>query len=259
MDKDENLKSDRKFNRMIAILGLVATLSVAFIAFWSDRISDARKDPTAVVITATPGFHEDKSGILKPESEKDISGEPAAAFPLIRRLEIDLMPEYDSPEVLVIYRMTLAETPAHLVFHIPAAVKGTPIVAVEKDDHSLFEVPFNLTHEGQWKVLSFDVKESRIQMEYYDSEIIKSTNLRLYHFLWPGDNPLGSMLVKIQQPAKAKNFITDPLYQGQTGQDGLVYYVEDVGPIPEKDNVQFSFSYQNDTGELSLKPFLPAR
>ena len=73
-------------------------------------------------------------------------------------LQVDIWPEYDRPEVLVIYRMSLADTvslPAQISLHIPAAAGQPYNVANQDVDGMLYNLEYSLTPEGDWVRVTF--------------------------------------------------------------------------------------------------------
>src|SRR3990172_4316995 len=100
---------------------------------------------------------------------------PAAAraqeAPGFSSLEIDLWPEYDRPDVLVIYKGVLSPQttlPAKLTLRIPVAAGEPTAVAVGADPGSVADVMHTSQINGDWLEVSFVAAMPAIQFEYYE-------------------------------------------------------------------------------------------
>ena len=152
-------------------------------------------------------------------------------------LEVDLWPEYDSPEILVIYRITLPPTvslPVDLTFRIPAAAGEPSAVAVKgisaDGDPGLFETPYEHQVDGEWGLVTMTATMPELQLEYYDPGLLKQGAARQYEYQWPGDYEVDSLLIQVQQPRDAFDMSISPASgNGVPGEDGLVYYNKQVG------------------------------
>jgi len=98
-------------------------------------------------------------------------------------LQIDLWPEYDRSEMLVILRASLAadvSLPVDVTFRIPAAAGEPNAVAVRQPDGSLFTEKYERQVEEQWAYITFKATTPDIQVEYYDPQLEKSDDARHY-------------------------------------------------------------------------------
>ena len=170
------------------------------------------------------------------------------------KLEIDLWPEYDHPDVLVIYRISLdpaTSLPADLTLRIPADAQVNA-VAARQADGSLFNIAYDRTVSGEWAEISFNAALPDVQMEYYDLNLVKEGSTRKYQYRWPGDYAVEALEVEVQQPAGATNLTTSPsMGEGTPGQDGLVYYRSSVGALPEGQEFDLSLSYEKTSEGFS--------
>jgi hypothetical protein len=175
----------------------------------------------------------------------------------IDRMEVDIWPEYDRPEVLVIYHVFLpANTtfPAQVTLRIPAAAGEPYNVAVRDADQNLYTVDYTRTEEGEWALISFPTSRSEIQFEYYDPALKKDAAARSFTYRWPGDYPVKSLAIQVQQPVGASAMQISPsLGSGLTGGDGLVYFNAQVGEVPAGNPFEVSFTYQKNDDALSAQ------
>src|SRR5688572_29142434 len=110
----------------------------------------------------------------------------------ITSLEVNLWPEYDRPEVLVIEYILLSpdtSLPATVELRVPAAVEAPHVVAVGPSPDSVTDqgVLFTTKKEGDWLVVSIEAGGPAIQFEYYDPGLKKVGDLRSYVYEWSSD------------------------------------------------------------------------
>lgn len=181
---------------------------------------------------------------------------------LLPSVEIDLWPEYDDPGVLVIYRITLpgdASLPAQFNLRIPATAGDANAVAARQTDGSLMNLSYQKKIVGEWIELAITATTPEIQVEYYDPGLEKDAQRRNYTFEWPGDHAVQALTVQVQQPADASQMQISPddFGPGTTLGDGLVYYTENIGPVPAGPPFKIQISYAKASDETTVKQLDP--
>lgn len=175
----------------------------------------------------------------------------------IERMEVDLWPEYDRPDVLVIYHIFLPATtvfPAELSLRIPAAAGDPYNVAVRDTDGNLYVVDYTRQVEGEWARVTFTSERPEIQFEYYDPGLERTSGARSYVYRWPGDYAVTNLFIQVQQPVGAGEMqISPPLGAGLAGTDGMVYYSSMEGTIPDGTPFEVSIQYQKADDSLSVQ------
>ncbi len=190
---------------------------------------------------------------------------PAYAQEAVRfsALEIDLWPEYDRPDMLVIYRITLPADltlPVDLQVRIPASAGEPNAVAVRQPSGGLFTIPYTRQVNGPWAVLSFTATFPEVQIEYY-APIQKQGEERTYTFTWPGDYAVDALTIQVQQPVDTTDMqITPSLGNGVPQSDGLTYYMAEVGALAagEPFNLQIAYTKTSDTLSASNQQLQPS-
>ena len=89
----------------------------------------------------------------------------------IERMHIDIWPEYDRPEVLVIYRITLSSVmtlPAEISIRIPKTVGKPYNVAMKDIDGLLYPINYQTDNDDQWLRITFFTPSPDLQIEFYD-------------------------------------------------------------------------------------------
>lgn len=176
----------------------------------------------------------------------------------IETLMVELWPEYDRPETLVIYRAELADSmtlPARVTFRLPGYLEKMHAIAAERDGQ-LVEVKadsIELRHENNELLLTFSTPVPRIQFEYYDPFILKKEgNERQLDFSFTASYEISKAVFQVQQPRQAENFELTPASSASfTGSDGLNYQVIERAGIANHETVTFAAGYSRSSDELS--------
>lgn len=177
----------------------------------------------------------------------------------LSNLEVDLWPEYDRPSMLVIYRATLSpeiSPPVDMTFRIPAEVGNPNAVAVRQLDGSLYSVAYDRQVSGDWGLVTFTATSPEVQLEYYDPSLEIQAEQRHYEYIWPGDYAVQNLVIKAQQPVDASEIRFSPsMNSSSTGQDGMVYYVTEVGSLAAGDTFTIAMDYRKTNEILSVEQF----
>jgi hypothetical protein len=173
------------------------------------------------------------------------------------KLEVDLWPEYDAPEMLVVYHIFLESgtaLPANLMLSIPAAAGDPAHVAVRNTDGKLYNVAYNRIVNGQVAQIAFSSSVTEIQFEYYDPGLVKNGSQRSFTYHWTGEYAVRSFVVQVQQPPSATNLqITPTLGDKSPGEGGIVYYSSELGSLQVQQQTSISLSYQKKDDTLSVQ------
>jgi hypothetical protein len=169
--------------------------------------------------------------------------------------EVDLWPEYDRPDMLVIYHFALPSSvslPYAMTIRIPAAVGDPSAVAALQPDGSLFNIPFTLHVNGEWSLIDFRATTPEVQIEYYDPGLQKTGDNRHFVYNWPGDYAVSSLVVQVQQPVDATDMQISPnLGASHQGDYGLVYYTAQEGAMKAGQSFTITIDYKKSTDKLS--------
>jgi hypothetical protein len=178
----------------------------------------------------------------------------------LNTLFIEIWPEYDQPETLVIYRAELSPTtslPAQLTFQLPGYIEKIHAVAVEQNG-TLVDVAANtieMRHEGNSLGLTFPTSSPRIQFEYYDPVILsKQDQARQLAFQFSIPYNIETTILQIQEPFQAQDFALTPKAGNTfTGRDGLKYHTIEIAGLTPVDTFELAATYNRDTDELSVQ------
>jgi hypothetical protein len=192
----------------------------------------------------------------------------AAAFPLMpvfgqqedefANVLVRLWPEYDQPEMLVIYDLTLpagTPLPATITMRIPVTAAAPHAVASRQPDGSLNNLPFDKpVMMGSWQEVEFEATTLESQFEYYDSGLRKDGEQRTYQYIWPGNFGVQDFNIEFQQPDGASEVVLTPnLGNAFAGVDGLTYYQDKVGSLEPGQEYKLAIEYAKSDDSLSAE------
>ncbi len=144
---------------------------------------------------------------------------PAAAQTdiTLETLSVDLLPEYDDPDMLVIEKFRLppdSTLPVDMTFRLPAVARVNAI-AYEQNG-GLFYVPSaRLSIEDGLQIATFRVEYPlEYRIEYY-MPLERSGSTRKFTYQWTGDYALKRLAVNLTLPPDATKIFTTPALAGK--------------------------------------------
>lgn len=182
---------------------------------------------------------------------------PAAAQADItfESLDVAIWPEYDRPDVLVIYRASLdgaVTLPAEVTLQIP--VEQPNAVAMKDMDGSLVNLNYTTEKAGNWTKITFATPVPDFQLEYYDPGLTKNGAERSFSYRWSGGYAVKALSVSVLQPVGATEMKIIPnLGSGEQGSDGLTYYNYVVGELRADTDFKIDLTYQKADDALSFE------
>ena len=165
-----------------------------------------------------------------------LSAAPARAQtqPAVAQMTVSFWPEYDRTDVLVIYRLQLADStslPASLRVPVPSSVADLNAVATLNADGVPVDADYTRAETAGTSFIVVDSNSLGLQIEYY-LPLPRTGDTRSFTFTWPGGLAASDFLYEVQQPVGASNLRMDPPAQGQSaGEFGLTYHQTGVGPV----------------------------
>jgi hypothetical protein len=183
-------------------------------------------------------------------------GNEVGEQPSIATLQVSLWPEYDRPEMLVIYRGALAEEtflPAAVEIAIPADVEAPSAMAYVDETGQQLNQPYTSRLEGEARIVSFELPTLRFQLEYYDALPVETTGQRTYTFDYRADYDVAELDIEFQVPPTARNFVLEPpagAVVPETG--GVVYHVVQAGVLAQGETRSWTLSYDKDNPDLTV-------
>jgi len=169
---------------------------------------------------------------------------------------VQLWPEFDKPEMLVMVQLVLSSStalPLDLDFRVPAGVT-VQAVAVGQTQATVTDqgIVYATRQDGGRTVITIkNVTAPAIRIEYYDRLEMQGVG-RHYIYQWPGDHATAALTAIFQQPVDATGLTILPAPVGNsTDANGLVYYQVDFGALAAGQPVRLTADYQKTTDRLS--------
>jgi hypothetical protein len=182
--------------------------------------------------------------------------------PELSTLDISLWPEFDRPDVLVIYRGLFASDtplPVAVEFRIPASAGQPTAVAYVGEDGQRFNQPYETQLEGDWLVVSFELSTLGFQLEYYAPLPVDSAGQREFAFTYTADYAVGALSLDVQEPPGALGFALEPPADTITQEaDGLTYHLIQAGPLSRGESRSWVLTYQKTGSDLTAESSVEA-
>jgi hypothetical protein len=186
-------------------------------------------------------------------SNLQVQAQSAVVF---ERMDIDIWPEYDRPDVLVIYRIQLASpvsVPAQVSLRIPREAGAPYNLAWEDMDGLLYNLSYSSEVQGDWIKVTFTSPSASIQVEYYDPRLERGEEQRRFQYSWAGDYTVNNMSVSVAQPRSATEMQIFPSFgSGQPREDGLILYSNNIGEVSAGTSFRVILRYTKTDDELSV-------
>jgi hypothetical protein len=171
---------------------------------------------------------------------------------------VQLWPEYDQPDMLVILNYQLASSvslPAELTFQLPGNVEKPYVVAVGPTAQTVSDqnIDFDYQKKGEWLEVTVTAEYPAIQIEYYDSSLRIQDEDRSFTYLWPGNYAAGALTVSLRIPVDTTEVTTDPQMKDISPADSGQTLLEwSTSNLEVSEQVPISISYVKTSDRLSI-------
>lgn len=185
-----------------------------------------------------------------------------AAKPKAASVEVEVMPEYDDPRVLVVSRATLSNDtplPAKVTFNAPKQDVEINMACELTDPNGMSCKPTEIIDKGDYQEVSFTTQTSRkVMFEYYYKPAgFPATGSKKFTFKFiPSFLNINELHLSIQQPRTAQGFKISPA-AAQTVQDDkdkLNFYLYSFSNVADGQAMTFDISYKKDDPATSVAP-----
>jgi len=172
-------------------------------------------------------------------------------------LEISLWPEFDRPELLVIFEGRLADDvplPAVLTLTMPRAAGEPHAVAAVDESNQRLNSSYDVQVLGDEIKITYTSLEHRaFQFEYYLDALQGSVTRRQFTFSYALDLSVDDLALELQQPSGATNVVLDPpAATTYTGFADLTYYRLPLGAVDAGQRVAWRVSYDKTGSSLGI-------
>jgi hypothetical protein len=173
---------------------------------------------------------------------------------VLETLTIQLWPDYDQLNVLVIYDFSLdANTTLPAVVHFQMPSNADLAAVAKNSDGGLLTVEHNLSAaQDGGSIVTFTVTdETGYHLEYYLPYTLEG-QVRNFVFTWPGDYAVKSFKLALQDPSTATSISTEPsLKDIPPDKNGFVYQSTSVLKLAAQETFTLKVQYENESDTLS--------
>ena len=164
----------------------------------------------------------------------------------IEQLFIQIKPEYDNSEVLVVYNIVLPENtsfPAEISVNIPAS-SGGPAFVWEVVEGQPVETIFDSTANGDWITVTITTNSPVVYLDYYDPGLNSNNATRNFSYSFPPGLSAEVAGLEIWQPPQTTNFKSTPnIERISTDEYEFIYHSLNISP-EDLAGFTVNFSYE---------------
>ncbi|MBC2724378.1 hypothetical protein [Desulfosporosinus sp.] len=170
----------------------------------------------------------------------------------IMNMDINVMPEYDTPDILLIYSVDFKNTSdqpysGEFVWNLPKNSKRYTVADKTKGDNHL-EPTIKHNEKNDQIVWRFPTplqpgETKSLQIEYYYNNLEGDPD-KTFVYEYISEYPVAKAQVSVFQPKKASNMVVTPDFgQAQTGYEGFSVYKKELKDLKPGSNAQIKVSY----------------
>jgi hypothetical protein len=142
--------------------------------------------------------------------------------------------------------------PAALELPMPARAGRPHAVAKRAPNGTLLMAPHTIEVQGDWARVKVLTDGREVRLEYY-ADLVRTGPERRYVFEWPGGLDVEQVTYEVMQPIDATDLSVDPPPKSQgAGNDGLTYFLGDLGPKARNDTFWIRIAYTKATSALTV-------
>jgi hypothetical protein len=173
-------------------------------------------------------------------------------------LEIALWPEFDEPEVLVIFQGRLVDDvplPAQLTLTMPQEAGEPHAVAAVDEEGNRWTAEYDVqATDDEIEVTYTSLRYRAFQFEYYLDILQMDGERREFTFHYSLDVPVDDLALELQQPLGATNVVLTPSpAEAYAGFAGLTYHRLPFGAVSAGQAVTLQVAYDKTSSHLSAE------
>jgi hypothetical protein len=174
----------------------------------------------------------------------------------VGRMKITIMPEYDSPAVLVVQEGKFADKdafPRQARFTLPKEVtKLTDVCSLSPGGHHFCQI-FTLHYEKDYSYIDIKLPYSDFFIDYqYAPFTVKPASARDFTFSLHADYAISLLEVNVQEPLGTKDFAVDPPPADTYTKDGFGYSKYVLKDIKAGETKSFRIKYYKERAAPSV-------
>ncbi len=174
----------------------------------------------------------------------------------VSNLRISLWPEYDNPQVLVMYKGSVSSSvqlPAEFNLNISPGTTDPHVASVTAAGGHIHD-PFEVKTDDTGTYVSFVLKERDFHLEFYFNPFKSGVSDKAFTYSYKTYYPVSNFSYEVQQPVGALDFITTPTsFQVFTDEKGISHSQVSAGSLAAGETKKVKVSYFKSNSETSLQ------
>lgn len=175
----------------------------------------------------------------------------------VGRMKVTIMPEYDSPAVLVVQEGKFTEReafPNDVRFTLPKEVtKLTDVCSLSPGGHHFCQI-FKLRYEKDYSYIDIKLPYSDFFIDYqYAPFTVKPSSQRDFTYHVRADYGINMLEVHVQEPTASKDYSIDPMPADTYQKDGFTYSKYVFNGVKPGDILPFHIKYFKDSVNPSVE------
>ena len=177
---------------------------------------------------------------------------------LFEQVSVQIWPEYDSPDVLVILNLQLSTNelpPKQVNIRIPGSIEKPYVVAVGQTPQTVTDQGIEYSYEknGDWLEVNITATGPAIRIEYYDPGLVRTGDQRSYEYNWAGDYGVNTFSVSILVPIDTPEIQTDPSMKKVIPADTTQTYLDwETSNLPAGQMLPVKITYTKTSDRLGF-------
>jgi hypothetical protein len=189
-----------------------------------------------------------------------LAQESADDPPTIRRLHVQIMPEFDDPRVLVLVQGRLDveddALPQTVTVYLPRDAQINQMASINMNDGSTKSHPFDLQpipEDDVWSRVTYSVESAHFFYEYY-YDPLGTEPTRVFTYTMRTPLPVRELTVEVQRPHRSVDFALQPRAEVTRTDEmlGFTYGKVPLGELASEETASVRISYGKSDNDPSL-------
>jgi hypothetical protein len=176
------------------------------------------------------------------------------AVPTVKQMKVSLLPEYDDPRVLGIYRGIFdssGKVPQRVSFLIPKEAEVSQACSLTEDEEHLCQFA-EKEAKGEFIQVSFNLPQPRFLLEFYFPLAVQGVE-KAASLVFSSAYPIQSLQAEVMKPLRAEGFEAAPQPASFTRDSvGLEYGSTDLGNLAAGKQVEIKLGYRKSDSRPSV-------
>ena len=170
------------------------------------------------------------------------------------KVDIELWPEYDTPEMLVMYSFVLSDDtplPAEIKLSIPENAKLNAVAKLSNGE--MLQVPYDpLIPDGDERILTLVADELTLYRVEYYVPFEKNGVTRNFSLLWENEYDVEALFVEFLEPPDMSNLVSTPAFTDSGDENGITLHALSAGKIKAGERFDLALSYDKSSDNLTV-------